>query len=135
MADPAAVLAERFSSAIVAAFGAELAGTDPLIRRSQQPQFGDYQANVAMSLAKRVGAAPREVAARIIEHLDVADLCDPPEVAGPGFVNIRLRPDAIVAALAEAAADERAGVLPAARPQRVVVDYSSPNVAKEMHVG
>jgi len=135
MADPAAVLAERFSSAIVAAFGAEYAGTDPVIRRSQQPQFGDYQANVAMALGKRVGAPPRDVAVRIIEHLDVDDICEPPEVAGPGFVNVRLRADAIAAALGDAGADERAGVRPVARAQRVVVDYSSPNVAKEMHVG
>src|SRR6478609_2985649 len=103
MADPAAVLAERFSSAIVAAFGPEHAGTDPLIRRSQQPQFGDYQANVAMSLAKSVGAPPREVAAAIIEHLDIGDLCTTVEVAGPGFVNMTLRADAIAAALTQAA--------------------------------
>src|SRR4051794_36652165 len=135
MADPAAVLAERFSSAIVAAFGPQYAGTDPVIRRSQQPQFGDYQANVAMALGKRVGAPPRDVAARIIEYLDVDDLCEPPEVAGPGFVNVRLRAVAITGALGEAAVAERAGVSPVARPQRVVVDYSSPNVAKEMHVG
>src|SRR4051794_41460448 len=105
-------LAARFSAAIEAAFGTEYTGTDPVIRRSQQPQFGDYQANAAMALGKRVGAPPRDVAARIIEHLDVDDMCEPPEVAGPGFVNVRLRTGAISSALAEAAGDDRAGVAP-----------------------
>jgi arginyl-tRNA synthetase len=133
--DPAAQLAERFAAAIPAALGSEYAGTDPVIRRSQQPQFGDYQANVAMSLAKRVGAAPRDIAARIVEQLDVDDLCERVEVAGPGFVNLTLRPGAIAAALRAASADERAGVPVVDHSDCVVVDYSSPNVAKEMHVG
>lgn len=135
MAAPSALLADRFADAITAAFGPEHAGTDPLIRRSQQPQFGDYQANVAMSLAKKVGRSPRDVAAALLEHLQIDDLCSSVEVAGPGFVNLTLRPEAISAALTEAAADGRAGVPTTERPQRVVVDYSSPNVAKEMHVG
>src|SRR5436309_8493666 len=113
MADPAAVLAERFSSAIVAAFGPEYAGTDPVIRRSAQPQFGDYQANVAMSLGKRVGRPPRDVAAEIVAHLDTAGVIATAEVAGPGFVNLTLEPAAIAGALTDAAAAaERAGVAP-----------------------
>src|SRR5215212_4480098 len=99
MADPAALLAERFSAAIASAFGVEFAEIDPLIRRSQQPQFGDYQANVAMSLAKRVGKSPRDVASEIVAHLDAGDLCSNVEVAGPGFVNLTLMPAAITAAL------------------------------------
>src|SRR5437763_11688115 len=126
MADPAALLAKRFSDAIVAAFGPEFADTDPVIRRSQQPQFGDYQANVAMSLGKRLGRPPRDVAGEIVAHLDTTDLLDAVEVAGPGFVNLTLRPEAIAAALSEAAADERAGVPLSAHAERVVVDYSSP---------
>ena len=135
MADPSALLAERFSAAIASAFGADLAGTDPLIRRSQQAQHGDYQANVAMSLAKRLGRTPREVAAEVVDHLRIDDLCETVEIAGPGFVNLTLRPGAITTLLTVAVADERAGVPVSAHVQRVVVDYSSPNVAKEMHVG
>ena len=135
MADPAALLADRFSAAIVAAFGEELAGTDPVIRRSAQPQFGDYQANVAMSLGKRLSRPPRDVAADIVAHLDTAGVFASVEVAGPGFVNLTLEADAIAAALSEAAGSERAGVPVEAHRQCVVVDYSSPNLAKEMHVG
>jgi len=135
MADPATLLATRLSSAIEAAFGPAHAGVDPLVRRSQEPRFGDYQANVAMSLGRLVGLPPREVAARIVAGADLEDLCEPPEVAGAGFINLRLRPAALVAALVALAADGRAGVVPAARPGKVVVDYSGPNLAKEMHVG
>jgi arginyl-tRNA synthetase len=130
MADPAVLLAARFRSAIAAAMGPEHADADPVIRRSQQERFGDYQANGAMALAKAVGRPPRDVAAEIVGALDVADVCEPPEIAGPGFVNLRLLPSFLASAVADAAA-----VVPAAVPQTVVVDYSSPNVAKEMHIG
>jgi len=135
MSDPRHTLGVRFDRAIVAAFGADHAGTDPLLRRSQQERFGDYQANVAMSLSKRLGSNPREVAAAIVENLDVADVCEAVDVAGPGFVNLTLRADYLGAELGATAADERLGVLPAEAPETVVVDYSAPNVAKEMHVG
>lgn len=135
MADPAALLADRVSAAIVAAFGDELAGTDPVIRRSQQPQFGDYQANVAMSLGKKLGRPPRDVAGDLVAQLDTSDLVHTAEVAGPGFVNLTLQSQAIASALSQALADERAGVPITPHPERVVLDYSSPNLAKEMHVG
>ena len=128
-------LASRFSAAIEAAFGTEYAGTDPVLRRSQQPRFGDYQANAAMALGKRVGAPPRDVAARIVEHLDAGDLVESTEIAGPGFINVHVRPEALAAALAEAASHDRLAVPETPAPETVVVDYSSPNVAKEMHVG
>ena len=132
MADPKTELELRFSAALAAAFGEERAGTDPLIRPSS---FGDYQANVAMSLAKALGRPPREVAAAVVAHLDADDICERVEVSGPGFINLTLRPEWIAARAGELLADERLGVPPAQAPQTVVVDYSAPNVAKEMHVG
>jgi arginyl-tRNA synthetase len=135
MSDPRQTLRTRFDHAIVAAFGIDHSGTDPLLRRSQQDRFGDYQANVAMSLSKRLGSNPREVAAAIVENLDVTDICEAVDVAGPGFVNLTLRADYLGAELGATAADERLGVLRTEAPETVVVDYSAPNVAKEMHVG
>ncbi len=106
-----------------------------MIRRSQDPKFGDYQANLAMPLGKRLGRPPREVAAEIVGRLDLADLCGEPEIAGPGFINLRLRDDWIADRLADAVADRRLGVPRVERPRTFVVDYSAPNVAKPMHVG
>ncbi|MDP8992829.1 MAG: arginine--tRNA ligase [Actinomycetota bacterium] len=135
MADPRLTLRARFDEAIVAAFGEQQAGRDPLLRRSQQERFGDYQANVAMSLAKQLGSVPGEVAAALVQHLRVDDVCARVEVAGPGFVNLTLRGDYLGEELAATAADERLGVTRSPAPEKVVVDYSAPNVAKEMHVG
>src|SRR5919109_1129905 len=130
MADPLSLLTARFRSAIVTAFGPEHAEVDPVLRRSQQERFGDFQANGAMALAKTLGRPPREVAAEMVAALDVADVCEAPEIAGPGFVNLRL-----VTGFLSEAVGSAAGVTAAAEAETVVVDYSSPNVAKEMHVG
>ncbi|MEX0777257.1 MAG: arginine--tRNA ligase [Phycisphaeraceae bacterium] len=135
MSDLQTTLAHRFSSAITQAFGPQHAATDPLIRPSGNLKFGDYQANVAMSLGKTLGAKPREVAEKIKAALDLADLCDKVEIAGPGFINLGLRTDFIAAQLHAVAADELLGISKADPPQKVVIDYSGPNVAKEMHVG
>jgi arginyl-tRNA synthetase len=132
VADPKSELSNRFRAALAAAFGDELASADPLIRPSS---FGDFQANVAMSLAKTLGRPPRAVAAAIVEHLDAADLCERVGVSGPGFINLTLRSGWIAEQAMALAADDRLGVAPAATPETVVVDYSAPNVAKEMHVG
>jgi len=105
------------------------------IRRSQDPKFGDYQANFAMSLAKRLHRPPREVAAEVVGRLNLADLCLKPEIAGPGFINLRIRDDVLAKHLAVAVGDERLGVPPVTRPRTFVVDFSAPNVAKPMHVG
>jgi arginyl-tRNA synthetase len=132
MADPRELLAQRVQDALGAAFGAEYAGTDPVIRPSS---FADFQSNVALPLAKRLGRAPREIATELTRHLDLSGMAEQPEVSGPGFINITLTSDWVAAQAAAQLADSRLGV-PAADPaQRVVVEYSSPNVAKEMHVG
>ena len=104
-----------------------------MIRESQNPQFGDYQANCAMPLGKTLKKPPREVAQEILSHLDVSDLCDLPEIAGPGFINLRLRDDWLVKQLQFAVKDQRLGVPQVQSPRTYVVDYSSPNVAKPMH--
>src|ERR1700749_750678 len=94
MADPQHVLAQRVSDAIAASFGPDYGDADPLIRPSS---FADYQANVALPLGKRLRRPPREVAAELAARLDVADVCDEPEVSGPGFINFSLRDHSIAA--------------------------------------
>ena len=113
---------------------------DPMVRPVQDEKFGDYQCNAAMSAAKTLGKKPRDVAAAIVERLDVADMCEAPEIAGPGFINLRLKPKYLARCLAALPAGhdpraERLGIEPTPSPQVVVVDLSSPNLAKEMHVG
>ena len=132
MADLQAALTAHVSAALTAEFGPEYAGADPLIRPSQ---FADFQANVAMALARRLGQPPRDVAARIAGHLAGVDMFEQAEVSGPGFINITLRDGWIEQAAASQLADPGLSVDQATIPQRVVVDYSAPNVAKEMHVG
>ncbi len=106
-----------------------------MVRPSQDAKFGDYQANLAMPLGKKLGRPPRDVAAQLITQLRVSDLCEPPDVAGPGFINLRLKTGRLAEQLAAAAADERLGVEPVTKPRTFIVDYSAPNVAKPMHVG
>ena len=132
MADPQQVLAQRVHDAIVASFGPDYGDVDPQIRSSS---FADFQANVALPLGKRLGRPPREVAGELTARLDVTDMCAPPEVSGPGFINFTLRDDWIAAQASQMLRDDRLGLGLVASPQTVVVEYSSPNVAKEMHVG
>ena len=132
MPAPEIALTERFQSAFAAAFGPEFADADPIIRPSQ---FADFQCNAAMGLAKRLGRKPRELAQEILDAVQLEDIAEPLEIAGPGFLNIRLRTDWIQAQTREVAADPRLGLPLPEQPDTVVIDYSAPNVAKEMHVG
>ena len=136
MPPPVAVLTARLQSAIEAVLGAEFRDADPVLRRSTSAQFGDFQANAAMALGKKAGRPPRELAAAIVEAVELDDVCSSVEVAGPGFINLTLRSDTLAGAAQELLGDrERLGVPKADPPERVVIDYSSPTLTKEMHVG
>jgi arginyl-tRNA synthetase len=130
-----ATLTSRLQQALVTAFGADLADTDPVLVPASNPKFGDYQANVAMALAKPLKDKPRAIAETIVANLDVADMCEPPEIAGPGFINLRLKTSYLETQLQALEDDNRLGVERVKTPQTVIVDFSSPNIAKEMHVG
>jgi arginyl-tRNA synthetase len=132
MADPQQVLSARVRDALYAAFGAEHADADPLVRPSS---FADFQSNAALPLAKKLRKPPRDVANEIVSHLDVDDITVPPTVSGPGFVNFTLRDEWIAGATTDLLADPRLGTPLADKPETVIVEYSSPNIAKEMHVG
>ncbi len=134
MPHPELLLRARLKSALARAFGAEHQDTDPLLRRSDR---ADYQVNVAMSLGKALRRPPREVAQALLSELDLTDLCEPGgiEVAGPGFINLQLRNDMLSASLTELLAQPELGVPKAEVRDVCVIDYGSPNIAKEMHVG
>jgi arginyl-tRNA synthetase len=110
-------------------------GIDPELRLSTKPAFGHYQCNAALRLAKDTGRNPREIAQEIVEELDMSDLCEPLEIAGPGFINIRIRADRLGEAVTSLMGDPHCGITQTESPDHVVVDYSAPNVAKPMHVG
>ncbi|MDB9320392.1 arginine--tRNA ligase [Nodularia spumigena CS-586/05] len=125
----------KLEQALVAAFGDEYAGVDPILVTASNPKFGDYQANVALSLSKRLGQQPRAIASAIVEKLDISDFCETPEIAGPGFINLKLKIAYLEAQINAIQTDSRLGVPKTEAPKREIVDFSSPNIAKEMHVG
>jgi len=163
------ILRERFAAAVAQVAGTEPGAIDPVIRPAGDPKFGDYQCNVAMSLAKQLKSKPRDIAQRIVEAVDLAGVAEPPEIAGPGFINVRLSDAFLTAYLGEVPAPprsepgasatgrsepeaparakdatgykpvphvtDRLGMPPVERPRKVVIDYSSPNIAKQPYVG
>ena len=132
MADPLHTIAATLRDAFAAVTGLPADSIDPVVRPSER---ADAQVNGALALAKQVGKNPREVAEAVIATGALAEVCSAAEVAGPGFINLTFTPEFIADQLAAAAADQRLGVRTTPNPERVVVDYSAPNVAKEMHVG
>jgi arginyl-tRNA synthetase len=106
-----------------------------MVKPTADAKHGDYQANCAMSLAKALSKKPRDIAQEIAGRIDLGDMLEKPEIAGPGFINLRLRSDWLTRQLQAVARDDRLGVAPVAKPQTFVIDFSSPNVAKPLHVG
>jgi arginyl-tRNA synthetase len=128
------LLQSRFTPAL-SALGVDVPPLMAMIRVAQDSRFGDYQANFAMPLGRQLNKSARDIASEIAAQTKLDDLCQTPEIAGPGFINLRLRDDWLVAQLMAAARDERLGIELTDKPRTIVIDYSSPNVAKPMHVG
>ena len=131
-ATPQAVLTQRLHAALIAC---DLPPERGEVTVAADTRFGDYQANAAMVLAKEAKTNPRALAARIADSFEAGDICEEPEIAGPGFLNFRLKPPWVSRQLRNLAGDARCGVPATAHPLRIIIDFSSPNIAKPMHVG
>ncbi|MHC4623140.1 MAG: arginine--tRNA ligase [Planctomycetota bacterium] len=128
------ILEEKISAAMAAVTGQE--DSPAIVTPATDARFGDYQANGVMALAKKVKVNPRKLAEQVVAKLEVGDICETPEVAGPGFINLRLKTDFVADRLLEVNADQqRLGIEKVTQAKTIVVDFSGPNIAKQMHVG
>ncbi|WP_432799479.1 arginine--tRNA ligase [Poriferisphaera sp. WC338] len=136
MPDIQSIIESKLSTAVAAAFGSDFASADPLINPTRDAKFGDYQVNIAMGLAKKLGQKPRDIAQAIVDNIVLGDEVEKANIAGPGFINLTLKQSAINEHAEKMLGDsDRLALAKTNKPQTVVVDFSSPNVAKEMHVG
>ncbi len=128
------ILEDRISAAMDRSTGRK--GCAAIVKPATDPKFGDYQVNGVMPIAKDLKANPRKLAEQVLKNLDISDICEQPEIAGPGFINLRLKPEFVAGELLEINKDPSClGIEKTAQPQTIVVDFSGPNIAKDMHVG
>jgi len=134
---PRKALSDLFQSAIISTFGSDFKDQDPMVAPSSKSEFGDYQCNAAMLLAKKLNMKPQDIARRIIDAVEVKGIVQENSlaIAGPGFINIKLDENLVKKKLIEMFKDpQRLNIVPYKIPKKIVVDFSSPNIAKEMHV-